>query len=330
MRDAAEAAQRFGDRSVVDAGRACSSRSRGRIFTVVRSGDERFRRELIGAVELHVDRATGSRTETAGQDGYVRLGLILEQAQLGVAVGRERPVTVEMIRLEVEQDGDARPEPVHVFELKARQLADDPRVFFDRAVERRHRPADVAGDGDRAISRAEDRAEKLARRGLPVRAGHTDEGIGQEAEAELDLAPDLNAAGTRGRGQRRLTRHAGALDEQVDSLEQPILLRPEPDFDTGGGKPPGVDTGVAVDGEGWNAVPCEGQRRGLTGARQADDERAPGQLHGLRAVRNTCSTRLGTSRSSTKAVRRSTSSGANASRQRSSTVGRPGAPTWFR
>src|SRR5207237_519367 len=78
-------------------------------------------------------------------------------------------------------------------------------------------------------------------RRLAVRARDADEGVAEQAKAELDLAPDGNAASAGGRRQRRLPRYAGALDEQVDSLEQTFLLRPRVHFDAGLGKPPAVD-----------------------------------------------------------------------------------------
>ena len=50
----------------------------------------------------------------------------LEDAQLRVPVGRERAVPVEVVGLEVEQNGDVAGELVDVFELERGQLADDP------------------------------------------------------------------------------------------------------------------------------------------------------------------------------------------------------------
>jgi hypothetical protein len=248
----------------------------------VRTGNQRVGRELVGRVELDVASAAGDRVETAGEDGDIRFGLVLEQAQLGGAVRVERSVSVEMVGLEVQQHTDARPKAVHVLELEARQLADDPRVVADRAVERADGTADVARDRDRPPGRAEDRAEQLARGRLAVRSGDAEEGVAQEAEAELDLAPDRYAAFAGGRRQGRLSRHAGALHEQVDSLQQPVLLRPQVDFDTGLGKPPGVESLGPVDGDGRHASARERQRGGLAGAREAEHECAARQLHGRR------------------------------------------------
>ena len=92
----------------------------------------------------------------------------LEDAQLRVSVALERPVAVEVVRLEVEQDGDLALELVHVLELERRELAHDPRVL--RHHDARQRRADVPGDRDRPSGGAEDRAEQLRRGRLPVRA----------------------------------------------------------------------------------------------------------------------------------------------------------------
>ena len=87
----------------------------------------------------------------------------------------KRAVPVEVVGLEVEKDGDVAGERVDVLELEARELADDPRarVGLLRCVG--ERPADVAGNLRGAIVGAEDRAEQLGRRRLPVRARHADE-----------------------------------------------------------------------------------------------------------------------------------------------------------
>src|ERR687896_84885 len=128
-----------------------------------------------------------------------------------------------MVRLEVEQHCNSRSQPMNVLELEARQLAHDPRVVCEDAVKVREGTADVAGHSDRPAGGTEDRAEQLACRGLPVRPRDTDERISQEAGAELDLAPDRDPARPRGRRQRRVSRYAGALDQQLDVFQQTLL-----------------------------------------------------------------------------------------------------------
>ena len=143
---------------------------------------------------------------------------MLEHPQLCVGVRLEGPVAVEVIGLEVEEHADARLQRVHVLELKGRQLADDPRVGRYLSDERRERPPDVACDLDGRVGRAKHRAEELARGGLPVRAGDTQNRVAEEARAELDLAPYGDVALSRAFDQQRLARHSRALHNQIDPL----------------------------------------------------------------------------------------------------------------
>jgi hypothetical protein len=124
-------------------------------------------------------------------------------------------VAVEVVGLEVQQDGDARPQQLHVLQLEARQLGDDPFRRSDHAVERAEGEADVPRDG-----RTEHRAEERARRRLAVRPGHADERVREDPRRELRIAPHRNAARRRRRDERRLVRDAAALDERADAVEQ--------------------------------------------------------------------------------------------------------------
>ena len=68
-------------------------------------------------------------------------------------------MTVEVVGLEVEEDGDVAGERVDVLELEARELAHDPRALRRRERGVGERPADVAGNFDGPACGAEDRAE---------------------------------------------------------------------------------------------------------------------------------------------------------------------------
>ena len=130
----------------------------------------------------------------------------LEDAELRVAVGLEGAVPVEVVGLEVEEDGDVAGERVDVLELEARELADDPGVRRRDLRRRRQRPADVAGDLDGPAGGAEDRAEQLGRRRLAVRPRDADRARRRREQpvAELDLAPERDAARARAGDERRL------------------------------------------------------------------------------------------------------------------------------
>src|SRR5207248_3713792 len=139
----------------------------------------------------------------------------LEDPQLRVAVGLEGTVAVEMVGLEVQQHGDLASQLVHVLELEAGELADDPGARLDLAVELGQCAAHVPGD-----RRARHRAQELASRRLSVRAGDADQLRLQEAKAELDLAPDRDATSLGLDNERRLARDPGALDQYLHAVEQ--------------------------------------------------------------------------------------------------------------
>ena len=178
-------------------------------------------------------------------------------------------MAIEVVGLEVQEDGDVAGERVDVLELEARELAHDPRVRRRGEGDVGERAADVAGNLDGPAGGAEDRAEQLGRRRLPVRAGDADQmrAGGQQTVAELDLAPDRDAARASAGDERRFRRDAGALDDQFHSLEQRLLLRSESEFDTEPAEPAGVDVGRAVGRHDLNAAPSEGLRGGEAGTR---------------------------------------------------------------
>ncbi len=178
-------------------------------------------------------------------------------------------MAVEVIRLEVQQHRDPRPEVVHVLELEARDLADDRSTRLDGAVELAERAADVPRD-----RRLEHRPEPLARRGLAVRAGHGDEWVVEEAGAELQLAPDLEAPRLGRRHERRRPGYSGALHQQVHSVQHGLLLAPEAEFDAGGRKPLGVRARRAVDADHLDPPARERERGRAAGAREPEDDDA--------------------------------------------------------
>ena len=86
----------------------------------------------------------GTSSKPRGHDRGVAFALVLEDAELRVAVGLERAVPVEVVGLEIEQHGDARPKFVDVLELEAGDLADDDLLGLHLPVEVGQRAADVA------------------------------------------------------------------------------------------------------------------------------------------------------------------------------------------
>ncbi len=119
-------------------------------------------------------------------------------------------------------------------------------------VEVTERAADVSGDRC-----GEHHAEKLRGRRLPVRAGNADEPRLEQPIPELDLAPDRHAAPVGLGDERRLARHAGALDEHVYAVEQhELAVVPE----------------LPVGRNDLHPAPLERSRRRPTGPREPEDE----------------------------------------------------------
>ena len=206
----------------------------------------------------------GISPKSSRDDRHVVGPLVLEDPELRVAIRLPGPVPVEVVGLEIQEHRDPRPELVNVLQLEARELADDPASLV---VELGQRAADVPRHG-----RGEHLAEKGGGRRLAVRPGHAEDRRRQQPAAELDLAPDRNAALAGGGDEGCLRRHPGALDQDVDSLQQRGLLGSEVDFDAGLGEPPGIGLRRAVDGHDAVAVPRERQRRSPAGPRQPDHE----------------------------------------------------------
>jgi hypothetical protein len=114
--------------------------------------------------------------------------------------------------------------------------------------------ADVPGDGDVPVRRAEDLPQELARRRLAVRPGHRDERVLEDARAELELTPDRNPSEARLDNEHRRCRHAGALDEQLRPVEErDVVVVPE----------------LAVGADDTDATPLEHCERRLPRAREA-------------------------------------------------------------
>jgi hypothetical protein len=119
---------------------------------------------------------------------------------------------------------------------------------------------------------------------LAVGAGDADERrLAEQAPAELDLAPDRQPTAARPCDEGRLARHARALHDGVDVVQQGGVLRAPVDFDAGLREPAGVGVGRAVGGGDAHAATGERERGRAPRAREPDDEHACGQLAQFRA-----------------------------------------------
>ena len=236
----------------------------------MRTGDARLGGQRVIRGELDPRQA-----EPAGHDLCARA---LEDAELRVAVRVERVVAIQVIRLHVEQNRDVARKRLDILEGEARQLDDERCIRVDFVGDLAQRRVLVPCERRAAAGVLEDRAEQPCRRRLPLRAGDPDDGVSvQEAVAELDLAPEGKCAGPRSGDRRRARRDPGALDDELDTLQQDFLLVAEADFDAGRGKPARVGVGRAVGGDDRDAAMRERERGSAAGAAEPDHERAPRQ-----------------------------------------------------
>ena len=147
------------------------------------------------------------------------------QTFLDGGVVLHRPVPVEMIRRQVEQDAGGRVDRRRQVDLVGRAF-DHIGAVGRQWIERHHRAPDIAAHLRVASGGAQYMGGQRRRRRLAVRAGDRDEGRcrrlgGSLAREKLDIADDLDASATRQfhrpvrLGMRE--RHAGRQDEGRES-----------------------------------------------------------------------------------------------------------------
>ena len=196
-------------------------RRRGRgVLAVVRAGDARLGRERVVGGELDAARrARERRRSRAARRRVVRASGCSKIRSLASRVRLERAVAVEVVGLEVEQDGDRGRSVSTSSSWNDESSQTIQASGGDLADERRQRAADVAGDLDRPSGRAEHRAEQLARRRLAVRA-RSRRGSGSarsRAPSSISLQTGMPRV-ARARDERRLARDARALHDELDPL----------------------------------------------------------------------------------------------------------------
>ena len=113
-------------------------------------------------------------------------------ATLGAHVRLERPMPIEVVGREVEQDRDARVQGLLVGELEGRCLDDERVMLLEGRGRERH--ADVAARDGVQPAGAQTRRDHARRRRLPVRSGHGEVRDADEPGPELQLTPDRDVA----------------------------------------------------------------------------------------------------------------------------------------
>ena len=141
------------------------------------------------------------------------------------------PVTIDMVRRDVDQHADRRRQRGREIDLERRAF-DDVNALVRRRLEVENRHADVAAELNVAAGLAQDMRDQRRGRRFAVRAGDGDEGRSPGARfafaaEQFDVADDLDSGGLRrlhrpmrlGMGQR----HAGRENERIEAA--PIRRR---------------------------------------------------------------------------------------------------------
>ena len=275
VRDAGERAQRLGDRGVVDpGGTRRGRRRRGGVLAVVRARDERLGRAAGRRRELDARRRP-ARAEAARHDRGVRARWFSKMPQLGGAVGLEACRAGRGGRAR----GSAARRPRARSSWTSSSWKDDSSQTTQRArVGGRRAPVERRGRRCPATSTGRPAARKIAPSSsvvvvlpfVPVtpRSGVRRAGAKPSSTSLQTGIPRARAAAD----ERRLAGHAGALDQQLDAVEQ-RLLRAEVHFDACASSPASSGRARSAATHLDAALPRAPRRR-LAGARQADDDRA--------------------------------------------------------
>ena len=114
------------------------------------------------------------------QDREIFRLLILKNAGLGVRIGLEGAVAVEVVRRDVEHHGNFWTKGLDRFQLEARYFQHYYGVGFGALDQRDCRCADIAADHGREATRRNNFTRQSCGRGLAVRTGDGDDVPGQE------------------------------------------------------------------------------------------------------------------------------------------------------
>src|SRR5690242_17635955 len=143
------------------------------------------------------------------------LGLVLENARLGPRVIFEGGMPVEVIRSEIQQNGDVRAKSLDQLELETAELRDR-NCFVARLIHvSDQRRADVSGNHYRLARGGQNVANQRSGRGLAVRAGHANDTPPQKSPRQFDLAPYGHMRRARRRQHGMIRRHARAGHDQI-------------------------------------------------------------------------------------------------------------------
>src|ERR1700719_3231266 len=115
---------------------------------------------------------------------------MLENPGLGSGIGAECLVAIEMVRSQVQQNGNIRSERFDQLELKAAQFRNRDGAFVTLPNRCNQWRPDVPCERARKLRVTQNVMNKRSRRGLAVRTRDADQLAVQEPECQFDFAPD--------------------------------------------------------------------------------------------------------------------------------------------
>ena len=179
-----------------------------------------------------------------------------------------------MIRRSFQEHCNASAQLNDVFELKARELTHDPGVWVRVRIERREWAAHIASDEDLPPGRTHHLAQKLACRGLAVRARNTCDGLGQNSSPQLDFAPHGDSSLSRAR-DKLITRGNTRTFHDDSYTLQGLGTDPdtESDFDASLLKPSCFTRGLGVDRDDLAALAAKRKCCRAARSRKTDHQR---------------------------------------------------------
>ena len=225
--DALEGFERLADDVFANTDDVRGNRRRHGVQDVMATLERQFvfaDRQRVGTRET-IGIEGGTEVETlqlAVDDGVFRPvdegiigGLVAGDAELGVDIVLElKVIAVQMIRRDIQQDGDVGLEVIHVIELERGELDDIIVVVLARDLEGQ-RVTDIAREADIESGIAEDIIDERSSSGLTVRTGDTDHlGVGI-ARGEFDLGDDRRMLRPEFLDEGRGEGYTGGLDDFI-------------------------------------------------------------------------------------------------------------------
>src|SRR6266478_872110 len=150
--------------------------------------------------------------------------LILEDASLRIHVVGEGLVAVKMVRCDVQDYGNPRPEADDRFQLKAGDFKHSPGIWPRLIREADRGRTDVATDQGRKLAGFNDFARQSGGGRLAVCARDSNDRPGQKLGSEFHFADDRLAQRTRLFELRSVEWHTRADDDQVLSSEGAVAV----------------------------------------------------------------------------------------------------------